>query len=439
MSNRQARIFCNRRPSRRPLPARATWFTTALIAAFIIPPQAQPIQADARDASMRHPSKWTRVIQGGLGDPQVRIITPLIEFKDSLYAGGHKRGGCRIFRSGDGEHWETVVGTNAATPDGFGNANNESINAFAVLDDWLYAGTWNDVNGGEVWRTRDGIAWEAIVGGGAATANGFGKLENSGVTSLAMFGGALFAGTSSLYCKDGVELWRFSETGRGWEAIAGERIALQTALARESKYFLSMERFNDALYLGTGDQRTGGSEIWRSKDGTNWEAVIGAPSAYRAGMGNPSLDMIYDLTTFKDHLYAAVLSFTHEGGALWRSPEGTTWEVIVGDERSPYPAGFGEAANIGLVSLEPFNNALYASTTNEQGTQIWMSEDGERWQRIVGPDAATPSGFGNPNNRSTNKLYAFKGKLYAATDNPKEGGELWQFDPPERSRTPHQE
>lgn len=103
--------------------------------------------------------------------------------------------------------------------------------------------------------------------------------------------------------------------------------------------------------------------------------------------------------------------------------------MIVGDERSPYPLGFGEAANIGIVSLASLDGVLYLGTTNEQGTQIWMSADGERWKRTVGPNAKTPSGFGNANNRSANELRVFKDRLYVGTDNPKDGGELWRFDP----------
>lgn len=120
-------------------------------------------QADPGEPSAAGTSGWTQVIQGGLGDSQIRIINPLIEFNGSLYAGGyHEHGGCRVFRSHDGRTWETVVGTGTQTPDGFGNANNQSINAFAVLGDRLYAGTWNQVDGVEIWRTADGIAWEAV-------------------------------------------------------------------------------------------------------------------------------------------------------------------------------------------------------------------------------------------------------------------------------------
>ena len=140
--------------------------------------------------------------------------------------------------------------------------------------------------------------------------------------------------------------------------------------------------------------------------------------------------MIYDLEPFNGSLYAGVLNYVHDGGALWRSVDGTTWEVISGDPPAPIAPGFGDAGNMGLVSLAVFDDALYVGTTNNAGTQLWRSVDGATWQPVVGQAAAVPAGFGNVHNRAINSLGVFHDALYAGTHNPTEGAELWRFETP---------
>ncbi len=399
----------------------------------VSPTLAQPSDEAAQ------PAAWSRVVQGGFENPQAESLGPLAEFQGQLYVGTYdKAHGCQVWRTPDGKRWEVVVGSSAGTPSGFGDAKTQSISKFAVFHDQLYAATWNEDKGGGLWRSIDGRTWESVVGGSAATAAGFGKLENSGITALGVFQNALFAGTGSLYCKDGVELWMSSD-GVNWQPVAGERVALRTELARESKYFLDMAVFHNALYLATGDQRTGGSEIWRTQDSTSWETVVGAPSPYRAGMGNLNHDMIYDLAPFHDHLYAAVMSFAREGGALWRTADGVTWEVIAGEAGAPYAAGFGNTANFGFISLAAFEDQLYVGTSNEQGAQLWKSGDGTQWQPVVCPECVPSGGFGTAHNRAIQALRVFKGRLYAATHNPPDGGELWRVEPrPTQDSNPDQ-
>ncbi len=390
------------------------------------------LPASAAEYTLEPPhqqGEWMQLVQGGFGDPGLIILGPLAEFRGQLYvATMHRSAGCQVWRTADGVVWEPVVGAGAATPAGFGDPDNRSMNKLLSDGEWLFAALWNDVTGGQIWRSADGLTWEPSVGSGAAMPAGFDKAENTGVTALGLFQGQVFAGTGSAHCKDGVELWRSRDHGLRWEPVAGERFAIQTALARESKYFLDMAVFGDALYISTGDQRTGGSEIWRSRDGWMWEPVVGAPSPYRAGMGKPSDDMIYDLEPFAERLYAGVLNYLREGGALWRSDRtGQVWDAIVGGDARPQTAGFGRAANFGITQLAVYGPHLYASTSNEAGTELWRSADGLAWETVVGPEASVPSGFGSTN-RAINGLVVYRDALYASTDNSSAGGEVWRLD-----------
>jgi hypothetical protein len=205
---------------------------TALVMSLSFWLAASALPVHAEDTMTGTPERhaepgWSRIMAGGFGDAGIELINRLVIFKEYLYAAtDHKQVGCRIWRSRDGVTWDAVVGAQSVTPDGFGNPNNKSINTLLVFHEFLYAGTWNQVDGAQLWRTADGIAWEPVIGATAATANGFGKLENSGITALGAFHDQLFAGTGSLYCKDGVELWT-SPDGLQWKPVAGERVALR--------------------------------------------------------------------------------------------------------------------------------------------------------------------------------------------------------------------
>ena len=54
---------------------------------------------------------------------------------------------------------------------GYGSIDNTMSSGMAVLGGYLYAGTWNEVTGGQIWR-YDGTDWEEVV------ADGFGSLNN---------------------------------------------------------------------------------------------------------------------------------------------------------------------------------------------------------------------------------------------------------------------
>jgi hypothetical protein len=162
--------------------------------------------------------------------------------------------------------------------------------------------------------------------------------------------------------------------------------------------------FNGALYAGTSNGATGG-EIWRSTDGLTWEPLM------QGGFGNMDNCSMRGMAVFQSHLYIGVLSTGQPPGEIWRSADGVTFEPVIDD-------GFGVPQNQGVGTMEVFDNQLYVGTVNkEQGVQIWRSADGVNFAPSVGPDALTPSGFGNTFNKSVLYLHAFGGQLYVGLIN----------------------
>jgi sugar lactone lactonase YvrE len=91
--------------------------------------------------------------------------------------------------------------------------------------------------------------------------------------------------------------------------------------------------------------------------------------------------------------------------------------------------GFGDPRNTLALSLASFNGMLYAGTDNPNtGAQLWRNsaDTAGQW------GALTTNGFGDPNNGGIDHLLAFNGQLYAGTWNWNEttnsslGGQVWR-------------
>jgi hypothetical protein len=89
---------------------------------------------------------------------------PAVVFNGYLYAGtvNFDEGG-QIWRSSDGTEWTQM---------NFGDANNKAVYPRGVFDDYLYVGTFNSVTGGEIWRSSDGTVWAQV------SEDGFGDSNN---------------------------------------------------------------------------------------------------------------------------------------------------------------------------------------------------------------------------------------------------------------------
>jgi hypothetical protein len=93
---------------------------------------------------------WEQVIGDGFGDSANQKVEMLVVFAGKLYAEvNNAETGLKILRSSDGLLWEQI------NPDGFGDSNNVATlwnSATVKLQSFLYLGTWNSANGGEIWR-----------------------------------------------------------------------------------------------------------------------------------------------------------------------------------------------------------------------------------------------------------------------------------------------
>ena len=197
------------------------------------------------------PGNWTRVIEGGFGNPSIGFMT-LRPFRDHLYIGtgtypplffaGAGVQGCEILRIDADDNVELVVGkareAGVVGPDpvepisgldrGFGHLANFYLWYMGDYHGWFYAATmdfggllwdvidevseeelpqepscrFNDIVGPpgfDLWRTRDGVEWTMV------SDTGFGDYDNYGIRNFMVTQWGFFVGVPNAV--DGFEIW----------------------------------------------------------------------------------------------------------------------------------------------------------------------------------------------------------------------------------------
>ena len=335
--------------------------------------------------------------------------------------------------------------------DGFGDKHNVGTRAMTVFAGYLCVGVTNfnlssdEVNGCELW-CYNGTDWIQSVGNrsSASIGPGFGTKDNAECSILIEFNGMLYAGTANN--KNGCELWRTSNPVTGpWEKVVDKGFGDTSNLG-----MWSAEVFWGSLYIGTINFPKG-CQIWRTSDGINFEAVVGGPSHTPGGFGELMNVYAWYMKEYDFRLYVGTQNMF--GGEIWQSMDGTSWECVVGPKGN-YPGGFQKGdLNYGIRTLAFFNGALYAGTaampsvtvalkirgifgkthevrifnSPEVGLQIWRLEafEDHKWQCMVGESAeknslgSLGSGFGNNHNIYAWTMTVFNDSLYVGTYNVK--------------------
>ncbi len=261
---------------------------------------------------------------------------------DYLYAGSWGgTEGANIWRSQDGDLWETVI------DDGFENPNN-GIARFETFQGELYASTWNGADGTEIWHTSNGVEWFQSM-----DADVFDNPNNAGAISSEIYNDYLFWGVGNWI--EGAELWRTTGADEEWEVVfsGGNGDPANHAVA-------SLTGFKGYLYAGIFNEDE--LQVWRSPDGvTDWAVVL------QDGMADPGTKWISGLAVYHDQLYLVVQNDAN-GMETWRTSDGVIWEPV----GSP---GFGDANNGTTYwenSILVYEDSLFLGTNNNiTGGEVW--------------------------------------------------------------------
>lgn len=292
---------------------------------------------------------------------------------------------------------------------GFGVQNNRYIWAMEVFNDRLYAGTINQVGGGQIWR-YNGVTWAPVV-----TA-GLNSKRNIGTRSMAVCHGKLYAGTDNV--TEGAQLWSTSD-GQNWEAVLTNGGISPDVRSIRALYCTSAFDDTEYLYVGMMATETPG-KVLRTADGINFEPIT------TDGFNRKGNRSIHAFAMFQGALYAAT-SNTHNGLQVWRSFDGRNFEVVVGTGADT-PSGFGHEESNSATDFQEFQGRLFLGDINALGGfGLWVTSDGLNWSQ-VGED-----GFGYQGNDYAWQLAVYEDALWLgvlnsiAFFNPgQRGASLWR-------------
>jgi len=235
---------------------------------------------------------WTQVNISGF-DPvkKAMVARVLQEFDGHLYAGVRNdyevsgdTVGAQVWRY-DGETTWTQVNI-----DGFGmvpSVNNRSVESMAVYNDTLYAGTWNDDDGCQVWRYEGDTTWTQV------NVDAFGNMPSSGYSvalSMEVFNGELYVGTRNDIT--GTEVWRY-EGNSIWTQVN------TNGFGTGSMAIWDLIVHDDSLYAGTF-----GGGVWRYNSGSSWTQVN------NTGFGSSSNNMVTSMAVLDGKLCAGTHNST---------------------------------------------------------------------------------------------------------------------------------
>lgn len=332
-----------------------------------------------------------------------------------LYCGTSSLGGGLILRSEDGAEFEAV------TLPGIDDGNQMSFAAMAEFDGRLVVAPMGTLSAHRAAHHQapapvlyasadpDLGDWQRIAPPQFA-ATGAAAEAVSGVFSLAVFGGHLYAGLGNPLA--GFSLWRVAPGGLTAEGAAWEMVLQRGAWRfNHNPLPLRMCVFDGALYLGTGIQGLGRDEqndvgpcaaelIRVNSDGT-WDLIMGEPRFTPDGMKVP---LSAKAPGFSDGCNGAILSMAvlegtlfvgtgnwrslamagsrasepiRGGFELWASADGTTWSRVL-------QGGRGKPASTGAASLCATPAGLYVGIENQAGAILKMIPDHRGLARLTG-------------------------------------------------------
>jgi hypothetical protein len=224
----------------------------------------------------------------------------------------------------------------------------------ASLNGWYYLGIRNEVNGGELWRTRDGRTWEQSLKGG------YDDPLNVSLCNLLIHNGHLYIGIPGYYGHDpdrGLEVIRTAD-GKTWEKVIEDGFGL----GETQGYNGSAKVYKETIYIlltnyspQSGGPTSTGFRLLKSPDGKTWEQV-GEPGFGYPNSSSATSHIIRDV-------FYIVAHNVKDGNQIWRSSDGINWELF-----NKFPAS---GTNYGHALVELTDGIEYFEYDTGRGIQIW--------------------------------------------------------------------
>jgi hypothetical protein len=315
-----------------------------------------------------------------------------------LYVGTLSQVGASLLRSSDGKNFTTLPGPGTAG----GSRTTLSFRGLAAFGDRLFAAPAGSVDAQTMDRNFGDrpelyVTENPVIGEWhSALPEEFGDPGDRSVFSMTVFANHLYISTGNP--QRGFSLWKTRAQGDppfDWQPVivdgAGRFNLNETAA--------TLCPFNGALYVGSGlpglgydkanDVGPAAFELLRVFPDDSWDLLAGTPRFTPNGLKVP---LATHGPGFDDPYNSVVWSMTAHENALY----------------------------LGTHQWEPFDIALKGKTPMQGGFQLWGSEDGESWTRIL------DQGHGDPLQTGVRTLLSTPLGLALGTSNHQEIERRWR-------------
>ncbi|MBK1635017.1 NAD-dependent epimerase/dehydratase family protein [Rhodovulum adriaticum] len=301
--------------------------------------------------------------------------------------------GCaaHVLRSEDGLNFEP------ACEPGIGNDRISTFRELVSFDGWLYAPPagegiqFNSNRSGVLMRSKDPRPgnWEV------ACDLGFGDPTNNGIFMMTVANGQLYAGTFNNF--EGYQIWTTPPCGDGplqWRKVI-DKGAYRGPV---SEIAMAMVEFNGALYVGSSIQNGGydrtnlvgpaSGEVIRIWPDGSWDLLVGSPRETPDGVKYP----LSGLGPGFDNIFAGYTwrMCVHDG---WLYTTTFDWSVFLQYAHRPSP-----------TSKRLLNGISYEQLASVGGGfEMWRTRDGVNWMPVTLNGMGNPFNYGGRTMVSTPK------------------------------------
>lgn len=282
--------------------------------------------------------QWTEITESKLTEDETNLeFGPIRVFKKKIYlALQNEITGVEVWAAQLHKFRHGLPIWQQVNEDGFGDAANIKITNFYLQAGVLHAAVENSNGYAQIWATEDGETWTHL------SENGLGQSVEK-ITSANFFRSNYYVGTS-----DG-QLFKSSDK-ETWELVEEFDAAIKV-----------MRKFRQYLYLAVG------TTLYYTENGADFTLI--EDNGFSVDSNNEEISNLWrsypSYRLVPGQRWLVIATKNSQGFQIWKSKDGQTWEAIIED-------GLGNSNNIEVAGFLRYRHQRYLSTGNTiDGTEVY--------------------------------------------------------------------
>ena len=262
-----------------------------------------------------------------------------------------------------------------------------------------YDGFLPDLRTNDVWWSVDGVNWTEVPINGERFSPRSSHQAVSFKDKLWVFGGAESTPGNPIDTDSLNDIWYSEDDGRTWAQVArsaGPRFPGRSG--HQVVVHKSDVSNEDELFLIGGwdsSERKHQNDVWRSADGETWKRVT--ENVNNTANDTNDLNAQFQVVSYKDRLWI-VTAWRNDIWASQEQGDGTmTWtQYRPGNTpNTTHNLALNRRHNIRAVVHDNQLWVVGGVSAGHYKNDVWWSEDGLNWTRVLNPNSTNPN---DPNN-----------------------------------------